>query len=439
MPPSDQPDSKPVESAQQPDSGNGAAPDNPLLNAFMARVAVRGVKGELFVTNSNVENVLAKSGPVGEQVLDRLRLMEQRGWSYGPMLPLGDPYLSAVHPGNPLAQVGKYSALGGYNVSELPNTTSMRRIGYNNALHLVSNAFIPHGNASPLTRIAGTVAHEVGHYDGMPLSYEPHLNTLTGPQKKIIAQRLLQTETNAVLTQLHIADVNKAFHPDLEGFRAGLRNGTFGERLRANWTGPGVPPMYRTLDLLTPAEANATVNEHIARNYGDVIDKKGRVGVFDLNKVTGQYAGVLPEDEAILARMAENRSGVKAPQLVGDLGGKGVFMSRSLQALGGLGLAWTVSDIGNSFNDSTGSGFGKIGRIGVQYAGAEVGSMFGAKMGMRLAMTSLGKGKLGLITMPLSTIFGGMVGAIGADIAIGDRVDSFLRQAIDSVMGEGTY
>ena len=408
-------------------------PDNPLMNAFVVRTVQRGLAGTLFATNSNIEGMLAKSGPVGQDLLERLDLMKQRGWTYGAQLPIGDPYLTASTP-NPITRFGRYLAIGGSNVSEY-NGAPFRRISYNNFSHLLGNAFMSHGNASPLTRVTSTVAHELGHYDGIPLSYQNFATELDLPQQRILATRLLETETNAVLTQLHIADANKAFHPDLETFRPGLRDGTFGARLRANWTSPGAPPLYQTLKLLTPEDANRVVQSHIARNYGGIIDVNGKVGAFDLAGVYGKYTGELPRDAAILANMAKYSEGVKPPAVpfFSHMSGTttGRMLGRGLQAAGVLGIAYSVTEVGNAFNESPGSGVGKIGRIGLQFGGAEVGSIFGAKLGMKLALTSIARGKLGLLVVPLSTIFGSMVGVTSADLIAGDTVEQSLKTMLD--------
>jgi hypothetical protein len=106
-----------------------------------------------------------------------------------------------------------------------------------------------------------------------------------------------------------------------------------------------------------------------------------------------------------------------------------------LQALGALGIAYQLTDVGRSFQDGTGSGIGRMGRVGVQWGGAEVGSMIGADVGARMALSFLGKGKLGLLTLPVCTVVGAAVGAIGADTLVGTRVDEFLKTTVDKFTG----
>lgn len=444
MPP-EQGDSDPVRPGHQPGWGitadqvlDGYAPpppSNPIANLFGVRILKRGLEGTLFATNGAIESTLAGSGHVGTQLLDRLDLMKARGWTWGPQLPIGDPYLTASTP-NPISRLGRYFAIGGSNVSEY-NGVPMRRLSYNNVSHLIGNAFMSHGNASPLTRIASTVAHELGHYDGIPLSYVP--DELSLPQQKILASRLLETETNAVLAQLHITDVNKAFHPDVELFRPGLVDGTFGSRLRANWTNPGTPPLYKTLNLLTAAEADAVVNTHILNNYGGVIDAKGRVGQFDLASVYGKYTGELPKDAEILAKMGQYTEGAKPPS-IGFLGQwgqtrSGRMFGRGLQGLAAAGIAYQMLDITQAFQISTGTGVGRVGRIGSQFIGGEIGSVVGSEAGMKLALTALGRGKLGMLVVPLSTIFGSITGAVAADHLVGIDLENLIRTTIDGQRG----
>lgn len=412
-----------------------APPSNPVNNLFAARILKRGLEGTLFATNGAIESTLANSGSVGTQLLDRLDLMQARGWSWGPQLPIGDPYLTASTP-NPIARLGRYFAIGGTNVNEF-NGIPLRRITYNNISHMLGNSFMAHGNASPLTRVTSTVAHEIGHYDGIPLDYLP--DELSHPQQRILAARLLETETNAVLTQLHITDVNKAFHPDVELFRPGLIDGTFGSRLRANWTNPGAPPMYKTLNLLTPAEADAVVNSHILNNYGGVIDAKGRVGSFDLASVYGKYSGELPKDAEILAKVGKYTEGTKPPKVsfLGEWGQtrSGKWFGRGLQGLAAAGIAYQLLDVTEAFQVSTGTGVGRMGRIGTQYLGGEIGSVVGSEIGMKLALTALGRGKLGMLVVPLSTIFGSMTGAVAADQIVGVDLENFIRTSIDGQRG----
>src|SRR5579883_500696 len=90
-----------------------ARTEYPALNAMAARAAYFGLQGRLFPSMEQVENVLSRSGPVGEATLERMNALKAKGWSFG-SLSLSDPYLTRQYSSG-LARL-KYSAtLGGYN------------------------------------------------------------------------------------------------------------------------------------------------------------------------------------------------------------------------------------------------------------------------------------------------------------------------------------
>lgn len=113
----------------------------------------------------------------------------------------------------------------------------------------------------------------------------------------------------------------------------------------------------------------------------------------------------------------------------------GKWFGRGLQGLAAAGIAYQLLDVTEAFQVSTGTGVGRMGRIGTQYLGGEIGSVVGSEIGMKLALTALGRGKLGMLVVPLSTIFGSMTGAVAADQIVGVDLENFIRTSIDGQRG----
>lgn len=90
--------------------------------------------------------------------------------------------------------------------------------------------------------------------------------------------------------------------------------------------------------------------------------------------------------------------------------------TRAGTALGAIGLAYVANDLRTAFKEGTGHGFGKLGRVSVNYASYEVGALLGTGMGRITMLNRWAPGKAGL--------------AITAGLA--------LAAVVDRVGGEGT-
>lgn len=400
---------------------------NPAFNALAARFAYLGVKGDLVVTKAQALERLQNTGSIGQQLTERLRVMESQGWSMGPMSP-NDNFMRRTF-SNPIKRLAYFPMIAGHR-SDFHGDVQVKRVGYNSAAHLMNQSITSFGRASPASRIVGNIAHELGHWDRIPLpSSVEQLKSLSVPDQKTMGLRLLQTELNAILPQLHVSQKMGVFHSDIEPYRVALREGKLGSTIRNHWIKFG--NIYESLNLVTAKEADQFVQKVLSTNYAGVVDKKGNIGAFDLSSVRGRYEGTTAIDGDLLRKIDDVSPGLAEKATLGEHAffntRNGRYLARGSQALGALGAAFMISDVGSGFMKSKEDGMGKLGRVGLSLAGYEAGSWGGAMLGTQAARLLAKTGRGGMLTIPLFAIAGGITTSSVTDFTWGHQVETAVK------------
>jgi hypothetical protein len=403
---------------------------HPVQTALTARIAYHGLKGNLLLDKTSAVAKLAATGPLGEQLAQRVGVMEAQGWSIGRMT-TNDPYLSQAFK-NPVKRMLMFPQIAGYNTLYHEDVL-MKRITYNSWSHLANQALTSFGEASPASRVVGNLAHELGHWDRVPLPEVSQLKNMSAADQRIFAMRLLQTETNAILPQLHVSQKMGVFHADLEIYREALKTNQLGSVLRNRWLGYG--NIYKTFEQISPKEADAFVKELLETNYKGVVKPNGSIAAYDLNAIRGKYFGHTAYDEAILAKIDTTARGVQTSEnsMLKALAESraGAPLRRGGQAVAGLAVGLIGTEIAAGFYESTEKGLGKVGRTAVTWGAYEVGSAGGALLGAPLARLAM-KTKYGYMALPVATILGGITTSSTVDMLYGNRIEGSIQNAFTS-------
>jgi len=406
----------------------GSEEFHPIQTALTARIAYLGIKGELIADKASIVNKLAKAGPMGEQLAQRLVTMEAQGWSVG-RLTMNDPYLKTAFP-NPVKRAAMYPMVAGYNTLYHENTL-MKRVTYNSTSHLVNQALTSFGNASPVSRVVGNVAHELGHWDRVPLPEVSQLKGMSIEDQRVFARRLLQTETNAILPQLQVSQQMRVYHPDIEIYREALKKGNLGSVLRNRWINYG--NIYSTFEHVTAREADAFVKELLDTNYKGVVKPNGQIAPYDLNSIRGKFFGATKYDAEILAKIDAPGRGVQVAE--GSMARfltetkAGSALRRGGVAAGSIGIALIGTDIAAGFYESTEKGMGKVGRTMMTWGAYEVGSVGGAALGAPLARAAM-RTKYGYMALPVAAILGGVTTASVVDLKYGASLENTIQKSL---------
>lgn len=400
--------------------------DNAIVKALSARTGIMGLRGELVLNKEGAVDMLRKTGGLGEQLATRVSAMEAQGWSVG-RLTLNDPYLAKAFP-NPIKRAAVFPALAGYN-SGYHEGLPIKRVTYNTWSHLLNQTVTSFGRGSPATRVVGNLAHELGHWDGVPLPEVSELPKLTSMERRVVANRLLQTETNAIIPQLYASQKMGAYHADIEIYREALRTGNLGSLVRNRWVQYGQG--YEVFNDITPAEADAMVKNHLESNYKGVVQKGGKIGEYDLAAVRGKYVGETSLDGTILKRMQDPVRGVEVAESSlarwAAEGSRGKNLLKGGQAIAGLGIALMGTDIAAGFYEGKSEGYGKTARAAFNLGMYEVGSFLGSTGGALMTRAAM-KTKYGHLILPATTILVGMGVAGFADAEKGHDVEAFFKQ-----------
>ncbi len=407
---------------------------DPYLRALTGRITYLGLKGTLVADEHSWRFALAKSGPVGEQLLERMSQLEANGWSVG-RLGYNDPYWELTKTGKG-ERIWRMFTLGGYHC-DLQEGRAVKRIAINGRVvslaNMIAAAF---GSADAPKGIATLMAHELGHEDGILREHPGNWQKLSPSQQRTLAKRMLATETRAILTQLHVADQIGDNTITNTRFKAALQRGNLGAFIHETWGKSG--DKYGSFSTMSRQEATAFVNQYIAETFGKDIynPANGKVRAFDLNAGLERQIGTIAGDAELVERMKVGRQGMRPAEttlsrMLGETR-TGRFLARGGQALGAVGLLALANDLNGAFEQGAEQGVGRLGRVGVDWAGFEAGTATGAFVGRALAVR-FAERKMPMLAIPLMIIGGGMVGSHAFDRAIGQRVESSFSTAVKSV------
>lgn len=406
---------------------------DPYLRALSGRVAYQGAMGTLFSTESSWKKSLTGAGPVGEQILERMAGLEAKGWSFG-SLGMGDPFWDLTNKGK-FARVARMFTLGGYHW-DMHDGQPVKRIAINHKIVALSNLIGgSYGGATTPKDFATLMAHEVSHEDGILREHPGDWRTLPLEEQRILAKRMLATETRAILTQLHVAGEMGSETLTNARFRAALQSGKLGGFIHETWSKSG--ETYGSFKTITAKEAEEFVNKYIEETFGkDLYNRTtGKVRAFDINAGLDRQIGTITGDAELAESMKVVRPGLRPAEnsmvkfFSENRGGSALL--RGGQALGAVGLMVAVNDVGGAFNTSAGTGVGRLGRVGVDWAGFELGTAGGAWVGRGMAVM-LAERCVSTRALPFLIMGGGMLGSHLIDSAAGRKVEKFLCESVDS-------
>lgn len=420
--------------SQKPPAPNGSSdlssrfPVMPGLNAYAARFAYFGITGKLTVDNARIREVLKNAGEPGETLLARWDELEKTGWTVGRMR-FNDPWLKAEYP-NPIKRFGRYLTLGGYHI-DLYKGEEMRRIAYNHVISVVGGAMGTNNN--PAVESATKIAHELGHHNLTPIDYRD-MSKLTEAERQIVAKRLLFEETSALWSQLWVGEKNGLKGVHMDGFEPAFLNERGGSTIKRLWA--NAEPVYGSFKSVTPDEADAFVKQLTRKLSSDGLGmfKDGKLQPPDFSKINrfGQKIGTLSEDAAQIAKFSEPARPIEPERgiltkLLGSpenarLGG------RALAALGAIGIAATVTEVGGQFKKSPGCGAGRLARVGLDWLSFDAGMYAASALGRLVFYRA---GRIAALAVPFVGLSGGFIASSYADGYKGQWLEKLVKEEID--------
>jgi hypothetical protein len=375
--------------------------------ALAARFAYLSLSGKLDMDKQTIEKTLAKAGPVGEQVLQRMKVLESEGWTFA-QLTFNEAGLKEEHP-NPFKRLMYWFNVGGYN------DKNGRRIRYGNPLHTVSSVVgLTYGSGDPRKEAATVMAHEISHSDGI----------ITGenkdylPERQIFAKRLLATEARAILTQLQVGQSIGANELTADLMHEALRRKDLGGFIYDNWR-------YKQFNAIDRKEAVTFANEYIEKSFGpDIVDTEtGKVRSFDIDAGLNEQIGSTSWDHLDNGpKPREMKSPVNAASEITHAGS----FSRWARNIFALGTLATVSDLKGAFQQGPAEGFARTSRAGTDWAGFEAGNCIGAQAG---------KIAIRFLAPPVARMLLPIV-AIGTGCYLSTRADQYLGREFESTLRE---
>lgn len=403
--------------------------ESPTINAITARTAYFGVQGRLFPDMGQIKSVMATQGPIGQAALQRMESLSQKGWTFGALTP-SDPYLTRLHESAPKRWAFS-TIVGGYHDAHAGRITHNAFTGFGHAVFGFANG----ADVEAANKYIHELAH--GRYTDGYEKFESSAKAKTALRELPAAQRLahnkamIEEELRAIFAQ--VASNSKARAPVSEFLNPHGRGvGTIPAEMaiRENQAGRLIKDVwqYEGPKSLTTKEANQVASAYIKATYGELyVDGK-------LN----------PRAEAAIAREIAELP-VKAPlnAAAGTAAAETSLMSskympyfsRGAQALGSLGLMYTVSDVRNQYNQSFGAGTGRLLSVGSDWAGFEAGLAAGTHMGRWLS-SGLVKinPKLAMLAAPIATLGSGIFGAELMHRNVSKHVEKGSREAIDNLL-----
>src|SRR5262249_29457805 len=148
------------------------------LNPLVARTALFGATDQLFASNPRIQSMYRTSGSFGVQLAHRWEVLESQGWNIR-ALRSSDVTQSKI------ADAGAY-----IDVDNREILYDRFRAGW--------KGITGSGRTTPLKLAGISLAHEFGHFDGIPIPENPAVS-------RTLAARIIQSETNAIMSELGFA------------------------------------------------------------------------------------------------------------------------------------------------------------------------------------------------------------------------------------------
>jgi hypothetical protein len=455
---------------------DGVRPVFPGVDAIMARTAWYGATGRLFQDMDAIRFEMGKAGPIGQAALTRMDNLRANGWTFG-SIGFNDPYMVKQYP-NPFNRAFKMLTQGGYH------DAMHGRVAFNPAFSAIYTSL---GMAPGAARdLAGKNIHELTHgkyqagwqaFEADPTARKAFSmldDPVHGPAVKARLEKLgladsvpltraghgaemIKEEFRALASQTiannRMAEANRLsrLFPQTQGLGwldvdTALRTDTTGSYIRNVWN-------YTGTKYLTQDQALDIARQYNRTAYGGGVFLNGAInplaeqavvqGINELPthgplhgtptlesslKSGGVSAGLLGE--------ADNSAGAMSRFFSNPANRR--FLTHGAQALGAVGLAFTVTDTFNAFEHSTGAGLGRLTGIGIDWAGFEAGSATGAWVGRGLALGLARRSPvLAGLAIPTSAIIGGLIGAQITHEVAGRKTEAAVQKFVDGyVPGE---
>lgn len=401
----------------------------PMFTAMAARMSYFALRDKFTPNNAQLKAMLQQSGPVGEQLLQRMGKMEAQGWTFSD-LKFNDPYLKLEAPGL-FKRAGRMLSLGGYHYSSYEDVV-LKRITHNSFnVGLGSIGGASYGRGDPVKHAAVYIAHELSHEDGTLYDYKDW-KALPMSEQQTLAKRLLATETRAIVTQLHVAEALGDTHVSNDMLKMALRRRDLGGYIHDMWK--NVSDTYGPFKSMDRTQAANFVNQYLDESFGkDLVNPKtGSIRPFDIDAGLGKQVGALGIDHEMALKLASTEPGIATKTTAVERflmeTGSGRFLTRGARSAIALGGLVMVADIRGAFNEGPVSGAGRIARVGADWAGFEAGSVLGAATG-RGAALAFTRSRYPLLAIPLTTLAGGIIGAHVTDKYVGERLENIIKAA----------
>jgi|GEM_PF-5245815 len=375
----------------------------PAAESIACRLALFGTCGELWADNSFIKMQFANAGDIGKQLLTKMETMEKDGWHFGPMSVQDPGSKSCIIPekisfNNPklekLVNSGiKRTTIISSNLSMLTGVGAIcndvgRVVGYNNVASIASTLTGCFANvSSPAKTTVESVAHEIGHHDGIAKLYSlKQTDRFTKQEATDYAKRCIISEGRAHLTQATFAEAANVKSHNASMIKNHALNGTLGEFIHSRYKHD---PAYAELKLLSGSDCNKAVNEHLEECFGkELLDPSTKkLTIKDINSGFGKEIGKIRLDSQLLAKM-QNRaySELESSKLLNQIDSlskslHNPLIGRVAQGLAGAGTLWTIGDLGSAFAEGPRNGAGRIASIATNWLGWEIGGALGSLPG----------------------------------------------------------
>lgn len=407
--------------------GSASQTEYPALNAMAARAVYYGLQGRLLPNMNQINKAMLESGPVGEAAVARMRALEGKGWTFGPLSP-NDPFI-AKQSSSRIGRLAMTGILGGYNDSV------SGKIAHNPVMSLYNTVvgISPGADKDAANKYVHELAH--GKYsDGYNLyettaSAKERLHALSTQGQIAHGEEMLREEVRALTAQV-VANVRMRGDfavPQNKGygnypFESALKNNQLGVVVKDVWQYEGLKP-------LSTEQARVVAQEYVQSNYGELF-KDGKLN---------------PQAERAIAAEI-SRLPVEAPRdalAVGALGSEAAFsssryfsyLSRGGQALGSLAMLTCVADLNTQFKISPGYGTGRLLSVGSDWAGFEGGAAVGGWLGEGLTSTLIKiNPKFAIIALPLISIGSGVVSTQIMHGLVSKPLEKSTQETVDELL-----
>lgn len=391
---------------------------NAFYNGIASRFVFQSMSGQLEFEPERMKRQLAKAGPVGHQLLARMSELESDGWTFA-NLSVNDPGLKESYP-NPIVRTWKWMKTEGYNHS------LNKRITVGNPLFSISRLVgSSYGTGSTLKENASILAHELSHCDGI----------LTGngvpdeADRPVFAKRFLATETRAVLTQLHVAELIGHTDCDLDQLRTALKKNDLGGYIHDVWS-------YKEFKTISRAQAVDFVNDYIDDTFGTALldTNTGKISAFDIDAGLDTQIGVTKQDHWLSAarQIRHSESPDHSLSSINHTldSSHSIGLGPALRSLAALGILGTISDLQGAFRTSPQHGVARLSRVTADWAGFESGNLVGGLAGRSIArFLPIPAAR---VILPIMSVSGGALGATMLDTTLGTKLEHCLNAKTES-------